>query len=277
VINHYITSPPPKHTAINLCALFDKQSRMTTIASVCRLLADTDEKGWAISACETLESLTLPELKANDALRAQVRRLIDAAYDDPSFCHSYLSVANDVEQMLEEAKGKPSLLDKALAALGAKPYHPLARPPTPPPAPPVKLLPQAVVAIRPLPDPMDASTHARIMGSYKAPEKPTDHGCGYFDGAPWDICYACEYEKNPSAYEQKLRNSELVMLISAYFRNTRAGERVKGYSNETLESIVAFLNTPRAERPFTDAQVADKTFNDGSRLLAALRELSRPF
>ena len=261
---------------------------MTTIASACRLLADTDVDNWAMHACEFLEGLTLSELKADAALRAQVRQLITAAYADPSFAHCYLSVANDVEQMLEEAEGKPSLLDKALAALGAKPYHPvyhpvapLARPPTPPPAEPVKLLPelvggaskQTVVSIRPLPGPMDDMTRRRILRGSNAPAKPDMHGCGYFDGAPWDICYACEYEKDPSNYERKMRHSDLVQLISAYFRDAQKGSLIKGWSNETLEDVVAFLDTPREHRSYTDEQISRGTGPNTS-LFAALRELN---
>jgi hypothetical protein len=229
---------------------------MTTVAS---LLTDPKPESWALSTCEFLQAVTDSSLE-DAAFRAQVRQLVEAAFEDCDFVHCYLSVAEEMEMMLDEAE------------------KPEARPPTPRPAEPVLLVaPPAVVKL--LPDPMTAATRRLVLGSHTPPEKPTEHGCGYFDGAPWDICFACEYEKNPSSYQREVRHSELVQLISAYFRDARAGERIKGWDNETLESMVAFLDTARAARCYTDAQVADKNFRgvnylDHS-LLSALRELNR--
>jgi hypothetical protein len=130
------------------------------------------------------------------------------------------------------------------------------------------------VVVKPLPDPMTAETRRIVLGGHKAPEKPDFHGCAYFDGAPWDICYACEYERNPAAYQRSVRHSELVQLISAYWRSPQKGEAVKRWSNETLERVVRFLDTPRASRSFTDEHVCDKDFRSSDyELLAALRAL----
>jgi hypothetical protein len=130
------------------------------------------------------------------------------------------------------------------------------------------------VVVRPLPDPMSARTRHIVLGGHKAPEKPDFHGCAYFEGAPWEICYACEYERDSSAYKRSIRHSELVQLISAYCRDTRKGEAAKRWSNEALERIVSFLDTPRASRSFTDEQVCDKDFRSSDyELLAALRAL----
>jgi hypothetical protein len=222
---------------------------MTTIAS---LLADPSAEGWALSACEFLQAVTDSSLE-DAAFRAQVCHLLKAAYDDADFVHCYLSVGQYVEEMLEDTRPAP-------------------RPPTPrPSAEPVLLVAppvggaskQAVVAIRPLPAPMTAVLRRSILGIYEKEPKPTFHGCGYFDGAPWDICYACEYERDPAGYYDRTRRSNLVMLISAYFRDTRKGERAKGWSLDTLEDIVAYLDTPRASR----------SFRLGSSAEAGLREL----
>ena len=195
------------------------------MSAIVSLLAK-EPKGddWASQVCGFLDRYrTASDLPTEAEERAQLKKLIQAAYNDVTFCHCYLSVANEVED----------LLDAALEELGAKPYHPVYAP---------------LPALKPLPGPMSAATKKLVLGNFEASEKPTGHGCGYFDGAPWDICYACEYEKDPASYERKIRHSNLVMLISAYFKSTAIGERAKGWSNETLEAIVAYLDTPVAER-----------------------------
>lgn len=130
-----------------------------------------------------------------------------------------------------------------------------------------------------LPEPMDQSLRNRIVGSMPTPEAPTMHGCAYADSdCPWSICYACEYEKGPAAYEQKIRHSNLIKLISAYWRNTRKGEQAKGWSNQTLEAILAFLDTPRADRKYTELQILDTAYAPDwrdSSLVCALRALMK--
>lgn len=154
-------------------------------------------------------------------------------------------------------------LDAALDELGAKPYHPIYAP----------------LHVKPLPDPMDAATRARVLGRMRAPEKPDMHGCQYADpGCPWSICYACEYEKNPATYERSIRHSQLIQLISAYWRSPAVGELAKHWDNEFLEDIVAELDRPHAERAFTAAQLADLRIHDDfhhrkSMLLYGLRKL----
>jgi hypothetical protein len=161
---------------------------------------------------------------------------------------------------LEEAK---DALDAALDELGAKLYHPIYAP----------------LHVKPLPDPMDAATRARVLGRMRAPEKPDMHGCQYADpGCPWSICYACEYEKNPATYERSIRHSQLIQLISAYWHSPAVGELAKHWDNEFLEDIVAELDRPHAERAFTAAQLADLRIHDDfhhrkSMLLYGLRKL----
>lgn len=129
--------------------------------------------------------------------------------------------------------------------------------------------------MKPLPEPMSAATRESLLAAAPRAGVPDLHGCAYFEGAPWDICYACEYERYPAAYDRKIRHSELIQIISAYWRSPIVGERAKGWVNETLETIVAFLDTPRAERCFTDAQIADKSFVGGpAKLLYSLRILN---
>jgi hypothetical protein len=175
-------------------------------------------------------------------------------------CDNFQTEIRDLEQELEHLKAEASKdkLDAALAELGARPYHPVYAP-----------------LFKPLPEPMSAADR-KLLGNFPAPEKPTDHGCAYFDGAPWDICYACEYERNPGAYYRKIRHSELVQLITAYWRSPAVGARAKGLSNETLEAIVAYLDTPKEARPFTDADVANPRFSDWRTgdLVTGLRELN---
>ncbi len=167
--------------------------------------------------------------------------------------------------LAEKATAQADKLDAALEELGAKPYHPVYAPLKP---------------VKPLPEPMDAALRGRLLGSMPKPEAPTEHGCAYADdGCPWNICYACEYERDPSAYYDKIRHSELIQLITAYWKSPTVGNRAKGWSTDTLEAIVGFLNQPRAERPFTDEQVCDSSFKIAYRspeyhLLAGLRELN---
>jgi hypothetical protein len=202
------------------------------MATIAMLLSEPKSDDWAPSACDYFLSITEEQLR-DATLRPQLLELIQAAYEDCDFVHCYLSSAQDVEDMLGAA-----------AEAG--------RPPTPRPAEP-ELLPPAsaakpAVVVKPLPEPMSAATKKLVLGGFTAPQKPTDHGCAYFDGAPWDICYACEYEKNPSSYYNKVRKSELVMLLSAYFKDARIGEQFKDWHLETLEEIYAYLDTPVAER-----------------------------
>ena len=229
---------------------------MTTIAS---LLADPKAEGWALSTCEFLQAVTDSSLE-DAAFRAQVCHLLKAAYDDADFVHCYLSVGQYVEEMLEDTRPAPP-----------------PRPPTPRPAEPVFFSAPLAPVAAPfrLPSPLTAITRVGILGIYEKEPKPTSHGCGYFEGAPWDVCYACEYEKDPANYARKMRHGDLIQLIGASFRDVRKGNLADSWSNETMESVMNFLDTPRAERCYTDAQVADPSFQDGTTLLASLRELMR--
>ena len=128
-------------------------------------------------------------------------------------------------------------------------------------------------ALKCLPNPLDARTRVIIARS-AAPEKPDMHGCGYFDGAPWDICYACEYERSPATYQAKIQCSANVEKISAYFHNVTAGAQTAGWSSDTIATVVAELDKPRDKRTYTDAQLADpKLAAEAGSLLAALRDL----
>lgn len=134
-------------------------------------------------------------------------------------------------------------LDAALDALGAKPYHPIYAP---------------LTATKPLPDPMDAAAREWLLGRMQTPEKPEMHGCAYADSdCPWSICYACEYEKNPAQYQRSIRHSQLIQIISAYWRSPAVGEKAKRWDNELLEDVVAELDRPRAERMFSDAEISE--------------------
>lgn len=115
--------------------------------------------------------------------------------------------------------------------------------------------PAAAAAVQSLPLPLDKRTRRLITSSSAPTEVPTDHGCGYFDGAPWDICYACEYARDPAGYNERIRKSSLVQLITGYFRNVYAGEAAKRYSAETLDAVIAELDTEPDKRRFTIAQV----------------------
>jgi hypothetical protein len=101
---------------------------------------------------------------------------------------------------------------------------------------------------------MSARTRAMLIDKTGVPSKPTDHGCGYFDdGCPWNICYACEYERNPAAYEEQIRKSNNVKLITGYFsqqpyRSVNAGATANGYKVDILDAVLAYLDTPIADR-----------------------------
>jgi hypothetical protein len=121
--------------------------------------------------------------------------------------------------------------------------------------------PPAVKVTNPLPDPLSARDLKLVQGGWAdTPEKPTDHGCGYFDGAPWDTCYACEYEKDPAGYASRIRHSQLVQMISAQYHDTRVGERVKRWDIWILQQVVDEIQTPRERRQLTDTQIHDKSF-----------------
>lgn len=132
--------------------------------------------------------------------------------------------------------------------------------------------PAAAIQPQPLPLPLDKRTRRLLTNSSAPTEVPTDHGCGYFDGAPWDICYACEYERDPAGYNESIRKSSLVQLITGYFRNVRAGEVAKRYSAETLDAVIAELDTEPANRRFTAAQVTAGGSSD-QQVLHALHAL----
>jgi hypothetical protein len=124
-----------------------------------------------------------------------------------------------------------------------------------------------------LPDPLDARIREEL--AFAAPEKPTDHGCAYFDdGCPWNICFACEFKRDPVGYQSRVRRSTNIEIITATFKNVKAGHAVAGWPHDLIATIAGELTKPRAERTYTDAQLADKALvaEPGS-LLAALRAL----
>jgi hypothetical protein len=206
---------------------------MATVASLLSSASSKDDS-WSRHVCDLLERYSA-RLPTSAEERAELKKLIQAAYNDATFCHCYLSVAQEVEDLLTA----PDPLDAALEELGAKPYHPIYAP-----------LPE-------LPGPMSAATKKRLLVA-QPPEKPDMHGCAYADSdCPWSICYMCEYEKGPQRYYERIRSSNLVMLISAYFKSPAIGERAKGWSNEVLEAIVAYLDTPIAERGEVPAGLRD--------------------
>lgn len=126
-----------------------------------------------------------------------------------------------------------------------------------------------------LPEPLDARVFKHLARN-TPPEKPTSHGCAYFDGAPWDICYACEYERSPATYQAKIQRSNNIEYISAAFRDTRVGQVAAawGRSDDLIASIVGELQKPRAERTYTGEQLADaKLVAEPGSLLAGLRAL----
>lgn len=218
---------------------------MSAITAFLKELKEPKADDWASQVCGFLDRYrTASDLPTEAEGRAQLKELIQAAYNDATFSHCYLSVAQEVEDLLD-APSPSAELDAALEELGAKPYHPVYAPLCP-----VKPLPD-------LPGPMSASTKKRLLG-FQSPEVPTGHGCAYADpGCPWSICYACEYEKDPATYKQSIRHTNLVMLISAYFNSTAIGQRAKDWSNEALEAIVAYLDTPVAERGEVPAGLRD--------------------
>ncbi len=131
--------------------------------------------------------------------------------------------------------------------------------------------------IKKLPEPLSAR-ELKIAGlRSQPPEKPDMHGCGYFDGAPWDICYACEYERDPANYQAKIRRSNNIEFITATFHNVSAGQTAASWpsrSDDLLTAIVAELRKPRAERTYTDEQLADEALAaEAGSLLAGLRAL----
>jgi hypothetical protein len=105
------------------------------------------------------------------------------------------------------------------------------------------------------PPPLDPLSR-RLLESAIPPAVPSDHGCGYFDpGCPWNICYACEYERDPAVYAETVRKSALVKLIVAYFRCVNAGATAMMYPVASLEGVIAFLDTPVDKRPSLVATV----------------------
>lgn len=132
-----------------------------------------------------------------------------------------------------------------------------------------------VPAIKRLPDPLDKRTRQLLVRA-QPPEKPDMHGCAYDDGCPWAICYACEYERSPARYQERIRRSVNIEMISAYFRNVSAGQAAGswGRADDLLCEIVAQLDTPRDKRTYTDEQLADaKLAAEPGSLLAGLRAL----
>ncbi len=126
---------------------------------------------------------------------------------------------------------------------------------------PAAAAPPTVKVTNPRPDPLSVRDLKLVqVGWADTPEKPTEHGCAYFDGAPWDTCYACEYERDPEGYYQRIRHSQLVQMISAQYHDVRVGERVRGWSPSILQKIVDEIQTPRERRQFTDIQIHDKSF-----------------
>ena len=99
---------------------------------------------------------------------------------------------------------------------------------------------------------MDAATRRMLIDSgthHQPPAKPTQHGCAYFDdGCPWNICYACEYERDPAAYQSQIRKSTAVKIITGYFRCLNAGATAHAYSADILDAVLAYLDTPVADR-----------------------------
>ncbi len=124
---------------------------------------------------------------------------------------------------------------------------------------------------------MDPETLALISIADKpkrSPSKPTAHGCAYFDpGCPWNICFACEYEKDPEAYENQIRKAELTAIITAYWRDVNRGAFAHSLDVVVLEGVVEELSKPRDKRTFTDAQLGDFTFKSSSPVFKALRSL----
>ena len=75
---------------------------------IATLLAAERTDAWALSVCRLLEYLEQqPDLVASsEQLIAEEEQLIQAAYDDCSFCHCYLSVAEDARWALVGIKKK---------------------------------------------------------------------------------------------------------------------------------------------------------------------------
>jgi hypothetical protein len=138
---------------------------------------------------------------------------------------------------------------------------------------------KTTVVSNPLPDPLSARDLKILkQGWGSEPEKPTEHGCAYFDGAPWDTCFACEYEKDPAGYASRIRHSQLVQTICAQYHDTRVGERVKRWDIWILQQVVDEIQNPRPDRRFSDLQIHNKRFRlgyvePGEELLRHLRAL----
>jgi hypothetical protein len=225
------------------------------MASIERLLSEPQSADWSRKTSDFFLGLTEEQLH-DETFCAQLRQLVELI--KTSYDESFMSRAHDAESSLEDAQLLLRAAEQAIALLSA-----------PVPKTPVKTVPK-------LPSPLTALTRVGILGIYEKEPKPTSHGCGFFEGAPWDMCYACEYEKDPANYARKMRHADLIQLIGASFRDVRKGNLADSWSNETMESVMYFLDTPRAERCYTDAQVADLSFQDGTTLLASLRALMRP-
>lgn len=90
---------------------FEQQALMDAHA----LLAAERTDAWALKTCTLLEQLEQqPQLLANSAeLLEAADQLVNAAYADCSFCHCYLSVAEELSWTITTIK-------KKMAAAGAK-------------------------------------------------------------------------------------------------------------------------------------------------------------
>ncbi len=123
-----------------------------------------------------------------------------------------------------------------------------------------------------LPDPLDARVRA-VLNRSQAPLEPASHGCGYFDsGCNWNVCFACESERDPVAYKATTARFNNIEIISAYFSTTVY--KTAEWSNDLIAAVVHELDTPRASRQYTDQQLADRTLVAAAgSLLAALRAL----
>lgn len=73
--------------------------------SIAALLASKKEKDWAKRAvpvfCALLDKRARPQLEADAGLRAEVKKLIRVAYSDCSFTHCSLSLAEDLQWVLD--------------------------------------------------------------------------------------------------------------------------------------------------------------------------------
>ncbi len=188
----------------------------------------------------------------------------------------YLRRKEDDSLMYAAPEYEPHLRAEIEAARAARAAAPLSPPLQPKAAPPP---PKRAVIVKPLPDPLDERTKATLARhDHAAPEAPTDHGCADFDGAPWDICYAGEYKKDPAGYMRQAEKSRLLERVCAAFRSAAVGPTAQRYSNDVLEGVLAELERPKAQRRWTDEQVCDRAFqpsplSPGAEILRALRAL----